>query len=148
NGGPPDHFYCALGSQCLAVWAAMKAAGYKGIFWTGLYSDALTKILGGTISWGFYNEAPNAGLTQMKDDLSAVGGLAKLDNWSASAYFSTDMFIAALKKAAAKGKSNITPEAVQKAAATTTWQIKGLVGPMTYPAASVLPTPSCISLVV
>jgi hypothetical protein len=57
------------------------------------------------------------------------------------------MFIQALKTAAKKGTSGITPENVQKAASTMKWQIKGLVGPMTYPDATVAPTPSCNSLV-
>ena len=45
-------------------------------------------------------------------------------------YLSTDMFIQALKTVAKKGKSNITPENVQKAAMNQTWQLKGLGDPL------------------
>ena len=47
NGKPPDHFQCVAVLQCLGMWSAMQAAGYKGTFWTGIYSDALVKALGG-----------------------------------------------------------------------------------------------------
>ena len=53
------------------------------------------------------------------------------------------MFIQALKTAAKKGKSDITPENVQKAAANQTWQIKGLAGPTTYPQSTVSAYPAC-----
>jgi ABC-type branched-subunit amino acid transport system substrate-binding protein len=148
NGGPPDHFQCTAVTQCLGMWSAMQAAGYKGTFWTGLYSDALVKPLAGTVSWGFYNQTPNAGLTQFEKDVEAVApGTKAQDNWIASSYFAADMFIQALKTAAKNGTKNITPETVQKAASTMKWQINGLVGPMTYPDATVVPTPSCTSLV-
>ena len=148
NGKPPDHFQCVAVTQCLGMWSAMQAAGYKGTFWSGLYSDALVKALAGTVSWGFYNQNPNPALTQFENDVAAVApGTKAQDNWIASSYFAADMFIQALKTAAKKGTSNITPENVQKAASTMKWQIKGLVGPMTYPAATVIPTPSCTSLV-
>ena len=100
------------------------------------------------MSWGFYNQNPNAGLTQFEKDVAAVApGVKAQDNWIASSYFAADMFIQALKSAAKSGTKNITPENVQKAASTMKWQIKGLVGPMTYPDATVVPTPSCTSLV-
>jgi ABC-type branched-subunit amino acid transport system substrate-binding protein len=148
NGGePPDHFHCVAVIQCIGMWDAVKASGYTGTFWTGLYSDVLVKALAGTVSWGFFNNEPNAGLTKMINDVEAVAPGTKLDSWVASSYFSADMFITALKGAAKKGTSGITPENVQKFASTMKWQIKGLVGPQTYPDATVAPTPSCTSLV-
>ena len=51
-------------------------------------------------------------------------------------YLSTDMFIQALKTVAKKGKSNITPENVQKAAMNQTWEIEGVAGPTKYPKAT------------
>jgi len=63
----------------------------------------------------------------------------------AAGYFGADMFIMALKKAAAAGVSHITPESVQAAAARMTYEIKGLVGPTRYPASTVVPTPTCSS---
>jgi ABC-type branched-subunit amino acid transport system substrate-binding protein len=147
NGKPPDHFQCVATLQCISMWDAVKPTGYKGTFWTGLYSDSLVKALGGTVSWGFFSTSPTPAFNQMMSDIQAVAPSQKLDSWVASAYFSADMFIQALKKAAAKGKSGITPENVQKAAAHMKWQIKGLVGPQTYPQATAAPTPDCLSLV-
>ena len=56
-----------------------------------------------------------------------------MDLGSIYGYTSTDMFIQALKTVAKKGKSNITPENVQKAASTMKWQIEGLDGPEGVP---------------
>ena len=83
----------------------------------------------------------------MKADVQAVKPGRRIDTGVATAYFTTDMFIQALKTAAKKGKSNITPEAVQKAAAIQTWQIKGLAGPTKYPNSTVKSYPWCTSLV-
>jgi hypothetical protein len=59
------------------------------------------------------------------------------------------MFIQALKNVVqAKGKSYISPENVQQAAAHMTWEIKGQIGPVNYPASTVIPTPACTAVVV
>ena len=78
-------------------------------------------------------------MNQMKADFDAFqsGAAAKADTGMVAGYLSTDMFIQALKKVAAKGKSNITPANVRKVASTLTWQIKGVAGPTTYPTATV-----------
>src|SRR5262249_20943145 len=89
---------------------------------------------------------PTAGVTQMKKDVNAVKPGVALDISVVSGYLSTDMFIQALKTAAKNGKSGITPENVQKAAAKQTWQIKGLAGPLQYPASTVKTTPYCNSI--
>ena len=48
----------------------------------------------------------------------------------------------------ANGVSYISPENVQKAASTMTWNIAGLMGPTKYPESTVRPTPYCDALVV
>jgi hypothetical protein len=90
------------------------------------------------------------GLIQVKKNLDAFqpGASTKLDSGMLVAYASTDMFIQSLKKVAAKGKSHITPENVQKIAANQTWELKGVTGPTEYPASTVVPTPTCEGLVV
>ena len=85
----------------------------------------------------------------MKEDLDdfSPGASSKVDAATIAGYASTDMFIQALKTVAKKGKSNITPENVQKAAANQTWQIDGLAGPTIYPQSTVSPFPVCTALV-
>ena len=63
----------------------------------------------------------------MKTDLDAFepGSGDKVDSGTIAGYTSTDMFIQALKTVAKKGKSNITPENVQKAAATPDVEARG-----------------------
>ena len=60
-------------------------------------------------------------------------------------YTSADMFIQALKTVAKKGKSNITPANVQKAASTMKWELKGVQGPIQYPKSTVDQFPACFS---
>jgi hypothetical protein len=85
------------------------------------------------------------GIDQMKADLDAFqAGLSKkVDLPTEYGYASTDMFVAALKQVAAKGKSTITPENLQKVASTMKWSIPGLQGPAQYPQATVMTYPSC-----
>jgi branched-chain amino acid transport system substrate-binding protein len=143
GGKQPDAINCLLATQCLPIWSAVKAAGYTGTFITSIYTDVLLKPLAGTVSYVSYNIEPNAGLTQLKKDLDAEKPGTQVTSSNAVAYFAADMLIQALKKV---GK-NITPEAVQKVLATQTWQIKGFVGPLKYPASTVVPQPFCQTVV-
>jgi branched-chain amino acid transport system substrate-binding protein len=149
NGGKqPDLIQCLLATQCLPVWDALKAAGYKGTFQTPLGIDLFAKTLAGTISTSFFNIAPSPGLTQLRADFAAAGAPATPPIFSEETYFSADMFIQALKTVVNKnGVKGITPEAVQKVLATQTWQIKGLVGPISYPASTVVSSPACGELI-
>ena len=132
NGKAPDAITCTLTLDCIGFWNLLKASGYQGTFVSGFYADAIVKPMAGSFGTGAWvnPSESNPGMDQFKADLEAVqaGGSAKADTGSISAYTATDMFIQALKTAAKKGKSNITPANVQKAAATQTWQIKGLAG--------------------
>ena len=84
----------------------------------------------------------------MKADFAAAGAPATTPIFSEETYFAADMFIQALKTVVKKsGVKGITPEAVQKVLSTQTWQIKGLVGPIKYPAATVVSTPACGELI-
>ena len=44
------------------------------------------------------------------------------------------------------GKAKLTPEAVQKVLSTQKWQIKGFAGPSTYPASTVVASPTCTTV--
>jgi hypothetical protein len=144
GGQQPDTIVCLLSSQCIAVWNAVKAAGYKGTYYTTIGgSDVLLKALTGTVSAAFYNTTPNAGFTQLTADLEAFKPGTKPVSYSnVIAYYAADMFIKAVKQV----QPDITPEAVQQALAHITWQIPGLVGPIKYPDSTVVPTPSCTEL--
>src|SRR5581483_347786 len=150
NGKAPDAVVCALAIDCIPTWNLLKANGYQGTFISGLYSNLIVKQMAGSTATGsFVNPIENTpGMNQLKKDLDAYesGDSSKIDSGVIAAYASADMFIQALKTAAKKGKGNITPEAVQKAAATQTWQIKGLAGPTKYPQATVYTYPACFSL--
>jgi ABC-type branched-subunit amino acid transport system substrate-binding protein len=151
DGSPPDVVLCLLSTECLSIWDLVKANGFSGIFISSLYSNFLTKALAGSLA--NVPSVPSdttgaAGLDQMKKDLDAykAGTSDRIDTATIAGYASTDMFIQALKTVAKKGKSNITPANVQKAAAKQTWQIKGLAGPTTYPQSTVSPYPTCTAL--
>ena len=104
---------------------------------------------GSTVNTAFVNPTTSTpGMDAMKKDLNAwkAGEGDKVDSGTIAGYTSTDMFIQALKTAAKKGKSNITPEAVQAAAAKQTWELKGVAGPTSYPKATVNTYPNCNSL--
>ena len=147
NGQQPDAINCVGGTECINMWQLLKSLGYKGIYSNGLYSDILVKALAGSVIANLTNNMSldTPGVKQMKADLDAFkpGLSSKVDLPTEYGYASTDMFIAALKKVAAKGKRNITPENVQKAASTMTWKIDGLQGPTQYPQASVMIYPAC-----
>jgi branched-chain amino acid transport system substrate-binding protein len=150
SGNPPDIMVCLLAAQCLPMYAQIVANNYKGTFLSSFAQEgALAKPFKGAVSnsayvWPTQN---TTGVTQMKKDVEAVSPGAPIDSGTLAGYLSTDMFIAALKTIAKKGKSNITPENLQKTAANQTWQIKGLAGPTSYPKSTVGASPACNTLV-
>jgi ABC-type branched-subunit amino acid transport system substrate-binding protein len=149
DGKPPDTIFCGLATQCLSLWTLLSAQGYKGTFFHGLYTDALVKPFNGSYAITAYADftSSSPGLTQMRNDLNAykAGAGDKLDFGDVMGYGASDMFITALKKVAAKGKSNITPSNVQKAASTLNWSLPGFMK-ISYPKATVMTYPQCNSL--
>jgi hypothetical protein len=149
NGKPPDALFCNANTQCLGMWPLLQAQGFKGYFFHGLYSDALVKAFNGSYvnhPYPNFSVTNSSGLNQMKKDIDAYqpGASAKLDLGDVFGYTSADLFITALKKAAAKGKSGITPENVQKAASTLHWELPQFMK-VEYPKATVMQYPSCFS---
>ena len=154
NGKAPDAIVCLLATDCIAMYNLIKANNYTGTYISSLYSNILVKAMDGSAAnvpiVPLDSTTNNAGLEQMKKDLDAYspGASSKVDTATIAGYASTDMFIQALKTVAKKGKSNITPENVQKAAANQTWQIQGLAGPTTYPQSTVSPYPVCTAFTI
>jgi ABC-type branched-subunit amino acid transport system substrate-binding protein len=149
GGKAPDAIQCAMQVQCLSMFQLLTASGYKGIVYTSLYTDILVKPLKGAYTHvNFANLAiETPALKQLHTDLDNYqpGAAAKTDIGTVYAYGSADMFIQALKTVAKKGKSNLTPENVRKAASTMKWALTGLIGPVQYPKASVMTFPACYS---
>ncbi len=147
NGAAPDSIYCLMSTACLGLLDVLKARGYTGAFITPLYSNVLVvPLTGSQVSPNTVNPADNpAGYKQMKADMDAyqAGSSAKLDSGAIYGYSSVDAFIQALKGVAKGGTAKITPEAVQKYASTMSWGIKGVIGPVNYPKSTVMPFPSC-----
>jgi ABC-type branched-subunit amino acid transport system substrate-binding protein len=149
SGKQPDMIVCAGGVQCLQINTALKAIGFTGTYFTAFGPlSAIAKALAGSITIAFYNTEPSAGLTQLKSDFDAFKPGTALNPLSnVPAYFGADMFIEGVKAAIkAHGKSYLSPETVQQALSSITWQIDGAVGPVTYPASTVIPTPNCTEL--
>jgi ABC-type branched-subunit amino acid transport system substrate-binding protein len=151
GGKAPDAMLCLLSTDCIQLDGLVAASGYKGYFISSLYSGLLTKIMSGSYASVFFTAPDQAtpAMKQMQADINAVkpGSGNDVSSAQVAGYGSTDMFISALKKVAAKGKSNITPENVQKAASTMTWEIKGLTGPVSYPKSTVVLWPYCNAIV-
>jgi ABC-type branched-subunit amino acid transport system substrate-binding protein len=146
NGGkPPQVAVCLAAGSCVQAWQALKAVGYTGIYFDSVGNiTALAKIMGGTVSTVIYNTAPSAALTRMQNAMNAITPNTQLVGYSnVPGYISAAMFVAALKKVG----NNDTPQAVQKALSTMTFQLKGLAGPIKYPASTVNPTPWCSELI-
>jgi ABC-type branched-subunit amino acid transport system substrate-binding protein len=85
---------------------------------------------------------------RIMSDVKAVKADQTVDLGAAAGYFSTDMFIQALKKVVdANGKAYISQDNIQKAASNMTWEIKGVMGPTKYPESTVRSTPACSAVV-
>jgi ABC-type branched-subunit amino acid transport system substrate-binding protein len=151
KGGAPDAIVCLLTIDCIPIYGLLQANRYPGQFISALYSDlVLTSMKGSAVFTVFAPLAdPTPANARLKADIKAVKASQAPDLGSAVGYFSADMFIQALKNVVqAKGKSYISPENVQQAAAHMTWEIKGQIGPVKYPASTVIPTPACTAVVV
>jgi Periplasmic binding protein len=150
NGGAPDVIQCLVSTDCIGLYTGLQNAGFTGIFSHTLYSDLLAAPMKGSISSAFWVPSNTEGipaLDQIKADIAAIKSDATLETGSAAGYFSTDMFIQALKTVADQGVEFISPENVRTVAAHQTWQIEGVVGPIKYPESTVVPTPRCAAVV-
>jgi ABC-type branched-subunit amino acid transport system substrate-binding protein len=151
KGGAPDVIVCLLTTDCIPMYAQLQANKYPGLFLSALYSDLVLAPMKGSVVFTVF--APLGDATpanaRLNADIKAIKADQTPDLGSAVGYFSTDMFIQALKNLVqAKGKSYISPENVQQAAAHMTWEIKGQIGPVKYPDSTVIPTPVCSAVVV
>jgi branched-chain amino acid transport system substrate-binding protein len=149
NGGKaPDVIYTSIApTSALSLTKLLNDSGYTGTYLSPFYSPLLVQSLKGAYVFlqfaGFESDA--AGVKQMNDDVEAFKPGTKPSLALAAGYFSTDMFIQAVKNSLKTSKT-LTSASVQKAAAKMTYQIKGTVGPTVYPASFKLGTQSCATL--
>jgi hypothetical protein len=150
HGKAPDGVTCLAAIDCIGMYAGLKANNYPGIYMSPLYSDLLLASMKGSVVFTMFapNDVPTPANKQALSDLRAVKADQTLDLGAAAGYFTTDMFIQALKKVVkTNGKAYISPDNIQKAAANMTWEIKGLMGPTKYPESTARPTPACGAVV-
>jgi ABC-type branched-subunit amino acid transport system substrate-binding protein len=145
HGHAPDFIQCYLSAECIPIYTQLRADGFKGEFGHTLYSDQLTKTMAGsTVNNPYGNLSdPSPQRDQIKQDVAAVNPTQPLETGDVTAYLATDMFIQALKKAAASGTSGIAPDNVRQIAAMQTWQFGNFAGPTVYPQSTVTDTPNC-----
>jgi ABC-type branched-subunit amino acid transport system substrate-binding protein len=135
DGQAPDVVYTTIpATSSIALVGQMKTGGYTGTFLSPFYSPVLLKAFEGSYIFvqfaGF--ESTSKGIQQMNKDVEAVKPGAPGSIALAGGYFGADFFIAAVKQALKTSKT-LTTAAIQKAAASMTYQIPDTVGPTSYP---------------
>ena len=148
GGGQPNVIVCLEAAQCIPIFTALQAGGFKGDFYDTLGDvQVLAKSLAGTFSSTFYNPEPSAAYTQMVDDINALKPGTALTPYSVlPAYLAADMFVSAVQRVEKQGKA-LNPTEIQIALDHQTWQDGALAGPLEYPQSAVSPTRSCAALV-
>ncbi len=148
KGAQPNVIVCLISSQCISIYPALKAAGFKGYYYSTLGDiSALAKSLAGSFSSTLYNPAPSSAFTQMQNDINSFKAGTPLTPYSViPGYLAADMFVTALQQIEKQGKS-LTSTNIQYALDHQTWQDGSLAGPTEYPQSAVAPTPSCGALI-
>jgi Periplasmic binding protein len=129
------------------VAGALRAAHYPGVITNavGYAPELAAAATGQLVLTGFAvpESAPtNAAMATIVARIHAVNGGAPVGPGALAGYLSADFFVAALRDAGA----NPTPASVARATARLRYEIRGVVGPTSYPGAQQNPTP-CGSLV-
>lgn len=146
GGKAPDAMVCLLAVDCIPIFKGVINAGYKGYYYSNLYSDALLAAMKGSYANVTFTpfDTPTDGLADLKKYMAEIKPGYSIDTGAFSAWASTDMFIQALKAAAKSG--GISPENVHDKAMSQTWEIKGFAGPTRYPDALARSVPGCGAL--
>jgi hypothetical protein len=148
KGKQPQVITCLIAAQCIDVYNALKTGGFTGIYYHTLGDvSALAKTFAGSLSSALYNPAPSAAYTTMQNQVEAFAPGTPLTSYSIlPSYFAGDMFVQALEGLEKAGKP-LTTTNIRQQLASQTWKIPGLVGPISYPKSSIVPTPDCSALV-
>ena len=149
GGKQPQTAVCLVAVQCVAIWTALKNAGFTGTYQSPLGDvTALHAALQGTVTQALYNTNPTSpAYVKMQQAINAFApGTALTSYANVPAYFAAAMFVQAVHEVQTSNQS-ITPANVQKALSKITFEIPGLVGPTQYPASTAISTPSCGELI-
>jgi branched-chain amino acid transport system substrate-binding protein len=137
NGNPPDVIYSSIpAANAIALFNLMKSQGYTGTVLSPFYSNVLVKALQGDYVFvqfaGYESNTP--AIKQMISDVNSFKPGTQQTIGLAVGYFGADLFIQSLK-AALKTNKTLTTAAIQKTMQKFTYEIKGTVGPTTWPSA-------------
>ena len=148
NGGSaPDIAYLiASFNDVQGLSKGLRQAGFTGIIVNPTTYDP--RIIKAAETLEVYTQwaTPEAAATvpnvqKVIDSIKKQDPEAALSLGTLAAWFAADMFIQAVKA----GGKNVTTQSIQKAAAKMTYELKGVVGPTTYPTAYTQGT-SCAQL--
>jgi len=137
NGNPPDVVYSSIpATNALGLFGLMQGQGYKGTVLSPFYSSLLVKALQGDYVYVQFAsfESNTPAIQQMLKDVAAVNPSAPKTIGLVAGYYSADLFIQAVK-AALKSSSTLTTASLQKVMQKFTYQVKGAIGPTTWPSA-------------
>jgi len=138
NGGKaPDVVYSSVpATSSLALFNLIKSQGYTGTIMSPYYSSLLLGALKDSYVFVQFSgyESNTPAIKTMLADVEAFKPGTQKTIGLAVGYFGADMFIQSLK-AALKTNKTLTTAAIQKTMQKFTYQIKGTVGPTTWPSA-------------
>jgi len=137
NGNPPDVLYSSVpATSSLGIFNLIKSQGYTGTIMSPYYSSLLLGALKDSyvfVQFAGYESNTPAIKTMLASVEAFKPGTQKTIGLAVG-YFGADLFIQSLK-AALKTNKTLTTAAIQKAMQKFTYQIKGTVGPTTWPGA-------------
>jgi branched-chain amino acid transport system substrate-binding protein len=149
TGAAPDAiFVMASYPNVTQLRQAVRGAGYSGVFTdTVEYEPTLVGSATGSLIFTWMapvESAPgNPAMAQLVADVRAIAPNQPIDQSVLAGYWSADLFIATVKRA---GRNLSAGTLVKKANTRFTYEVKGNVGPVRFPAAHDEPVP-CGSLV-
>jgi ABC-type branched-subunit amino acid transport system substrate-binding protein len=137
SGSAPDVVYSSIpATNALQLFSLMNSQGYKGTVLSPFYSSLLLKALTGDYVFVQFSgfESNTKAIQQMEADVEAFKPGTPKTIGLVAGYYSADLFIQAVKKALSSSKT-LTTATIQKAMQKFTYQVKGAIGPTTWPSA-------------
>jgi branched-chain amino acid transport system substrate-binding protein len=137
NGNPPDVLYSSVpATSSLAIFNLIKSQGFTGTIMSPYYSNILLGALKDSYVFVQFSgyESNTPAIKQMLAAVEATKPGTQKTIGLAVGYFGADLFIQALKATLKTNKAPTTAD-IQKTMQKFTYEIKGTVGPTTWPGA-------------
>lgn len=137
NGNAPDVVYSSVpATSSLAIFNLIKGQGFTGTIMSPYYSNILLGALKDSYVFVQFSgyESNTPAIKQMLAAVEAAKPGTQKTIGLAVGYFGTDLFIKALKATLKTNKAPTTAD-IQKTMQKFTYEIKGTVGPTTWPGA-------------